>query len=272
MTTVSKIINFLIIGAFIFGIFYALKIGGLVGNSWSPQEPQNNYTLPGFTPLRTPTPKSSSTPTPTLIQKKSLPPTTQDVLLDVVPFTPQAPLGDWGDIRQQSGCEEAVALMAMRWVQGRSLTLEEARKEIIAISDFELNNYGHFHDTSTQDTVDRIFKGYFKYNNVEIKKGFTAKDIETELSNGNLVIVLANGQKLGNPYYKQPGPLEHALLIKGFNSSTGEFITNDSGTKMGESFRYPEEVVMNAIHDYPTGFHEPISEMRKIMIVVKKLS
>ncbi len=271
MTTVSKIINFLIIGVFIFGIFYALKIGGLIGNSRFPQEPRNNYTLPGFTPIGTPTPKSSSTPTPTLIRRESLPSATQDVLLDV-PFTPQAPFGNWSDIRQQSGCEEAAALMAMRWVKGKSLTLEEAEKEIIAISDFELKTYGHFHDTSAEDLVARIFKGYFKYNNVEVRYDIKATDIRSELDKGNLVLVPANGQKLNNPYYKAPGPLEHMLIIRGYDSKTGEFITNDSGTKKGELYRYSEDIVMEAIYDYPTGYHEPVNGIKKVMIVVKKPS
>ena len=36
----------------------------------------------------------------------------QPTLIPDVPFTPQAPLGNWEDERQQAGCEEAAALMA----------------------------------------------------------------------------------------------------------------------------------------------------------------
>src|SRR3989344_7509187 len=92
-----------------------------------------------------------STSTPRISPRTSIPNKLRDRVLLNVPFTPQAPFGDWGDSRQQDGCEEASALMAMRWVQGRGLSKDEALKEILAISDYETATYGHFHDTSAQD-------------------------------------------------------------------------------------------------------------------------
>jgi len=265
-----NVIYFLIIGALISGIFYLLKNGNAIDDLLSSRESEYKGPLPGFEAKKTPTATESLKPTPaSTLRDNPSPVTKNDVLLDV-PFTPQAPFGNWDDPRQQAGCEEATALMAMRWVSGQSLTFQEAEKEIIAISDFELKNYGHFHDSSVQDMVVRIFKGYFQYDNIEIKYDITADDIRSELTKNNLVIVPANGQKLNNPYYNPPGPLEHALVIRGYDSKTKEFITNDSGTKRGELFRYSEQVVMDAIYDYPTGYHEPILEIRKAMIIVKK--
>ncbi len=190
------------------------------------------------------------------------------ILFDV-PFTAQAPFGNWEDDRQEHGCEEAVVLMAMRFVENRELTLEEAEREIIAISEYELKNYGNFHDTSAKDTVERILKGYFKYEKTEIRYNIGAEDIKEELKKGNLVITPVNGQKLGNPFYTPPGPIEHQILIIGYDSKTKEFITNDPGTKMGAGFRYKESILENALQDYPTGFKEPITDIIKAMIVVK---
>ncbi|MBI5913267.1 hypothetical protein HY839_02375 [Candidatus Azambacteria bacterium] len=85
------------------------------------------------------------------------------VLLDV-PFTVQAPFGGWADARQDYGCEEASILMAMRWVRGETLTPAQAEQEIIAISEFEKERYGDFHDTSAQDTL-KVVKAYFGYEN-----------------------------------------------------------------------------------------------------------
>src|SRR3989338_7629179 len=48
-----------------------------------------------------------------------------------VPFTSQAPRGNWKDPRQQAGCEEASVLMAMRWVRGKSLSMAQAEAQII---------------------------------------------------------------------------------------------------------------------------------------------
>lgn len=190
------------------------------------------------------------------------------VLFDV-PFTPQAVFGNWDDVRQSNACEEASALMAMRWVEGRNLPLVEAEREVIAISNFELEKYGHFHDTSVEDTVTRIFKDYFKYEGVSVRYNIGVDDIKSELDRGNLVIVPSDGRKLGNPYYTQPGPPLHMLVIRGYDDATREFITNDPGTKRGEAYRYDYRVFENAIADYPSGYNEPGSREKTAMIIVR---
>lgn len=192
-----------------------------------------------------------------------------EVILYDVPFTPQAPLGNWSDTRQQNACEEASVLMAMRWVEGRGLTLDAAEKEIIKISEFQLKNYGHFHDTSASDTIFRIFENYFAYSNIELKTDVSIEDIKIELSRGNLVIAPMNGQKLNNPFYVSPGPLQHMIVIIGYNEETNEFITNDPGTRRGKGFRYSQNNFYESMQDYPTGFHEPITKINKVIIVVK---
>ncbi|MEK7123181.1 MAG: C39 family peptidase [Patescibacteria group bacterium] len=193
-----------------------------------------------------------------------------EVILFDVPFTAQAPFGNWSDDRQQDGCEEASALMAVRWARGLSLTLEEAEQEIIAISEFERITYGGYHDTSARDTAKRIIQGYFEYNNFEVKNTITARDIIAELKNGNLVIVPVNGRKMGNPYYTPPGPIEHQLVIIGYDKKADEFIANDPGTRRGKGFRYATSVLENALQNYLTGYKEPITTIEKNMIVIKR--
>jgi len=193
----------------------------------------------------------------------------ESVLLDV-PFTSQAPLGHWSDSRQENGCEEASALMAMAFVRSAKLFPISAEKEIIAIADYETEIYGDFHDTSAEDTVKRIFKGYYKYNNAEARSGISIEDIKKELFDGNLVIVPVNGQKIKNPFYTPPGPLEHMLVVIGYDGATKEFITNDPGTRRGEKYRYSEDVLGAALMDYPTGIHQIITEVKTAMIVVKR--
>lgn len=192
----------------------------------------------------------------------------KNVLFDV-PFTPQAVFGNWDDIRQSNACEEASAIMSMRWVEKRNLPLVQAEKEIIAISEFEKNKYGHFHDTSVKDTVIRIFNDYFKYNNVSVRYNIYTDDIKNELNNGNLVLVPVDGRKLGNPYYTQPGPPIHMLIIRGYDDATREFITNDPGTKRGEAYRYDYKVLENAIADYSSGHKEPGARTQTAMIIVR---
>lgn len=191
-----------------------------------------------------------------------------DVVLFNVPFTPQAPFGDWDDPRQQDGCEEASVLMAMRWVERDILTRQEALDEIIDLSKYQQETYGHFVDRSTADTAELI-RDYYDYNNIEVKYDISSEDIKAELTKGNIIVLAMNGQKLNNPFYTSPGPLRHMLVVKGYDSSSEEFIANDPGTRRGEGFRYNEDVFENAIRDYPTGDHEPITEERKVMIVIK---
>lgn len=191
-----------------------------------------------------------------------------DILYDV-PFTSQAPRGDWSDIRMQNGCEEAVALMAISWARGKNFTTEEAEAQIIAMSEYQLENYNHFHDTSTKDTLARIIKGYFNFTKADLRVNIDTNDIKFELAQGNVVIIPVNGQKLQNPYFTPPGPIEHMILVIGFNQDLEEFVVHDPGTKRGKAMRYSEEIIFLAMQDYPSGYHLPIEDVKTAMIVVR---
>ena len=190
-----------------------------------------------------------------------------DELLDI-PFVCQAPFGEWANPVYQNGCEEAASLMAVYWALGRDLNKEGAKQEIMAIVDYQKEKFGGYEDTSAQDTVERIIKGYFEYENVEVKEVGVVEDIIKEVKKSRAVIVPANGRLLGNPYYTSPGPERHNLVIRGYDIDKDEFITNDPGTKKGEMYRYKKEVLFKAIRDYPTGYHQPIIKIEKMMIVV----
>ena len=188
-----------------------------------------------------------------------------------VPFISQAPFGNWADSRQEDGCEEASSLMAMRWRESKTIAPTEGLAQILAIADYEKKTYGSFHDTSAADTVDRILKGYFKYSGAYIQYAITKDDILETLDRGNLVMVPANGQLLDNPNYTRPGPLEHMLIVKGYDMATKEFITNDPGTRRGEGFRYDMGVFMKSLRDYPTGKGEPLTGHEpSAMIIITK--
>lgn len=188
-----------------------------------------------------------------------------------VPFTVQAPLLEWADPHFQDACEEASALMAMKWVLGEKFgTKTEVRNEILAISNWQTEKFSSYHDTSAKDTVERIFKGYFNYQNVSIKENISPEDIISELDMENIVITPMNGQALKNPFFTQPGPERHMVLIKGYDPKTQEFITNDPGVSQGENYRYPINIFMDAIRDYPTGDHVPIPATEKNGIIVTK--
>jgi len=186
-----------------------------------------------------------------------------------VPFSSQAPLAQWSDLRQEDGCEEAAAAMAMAWVNSEKLKTKTSwRNEIVAISDFEQKQFGEYRDISVTDIKAWIFKDYFNYDQVAVKTIKSAADILAEIKKGNVVLAPMNGRALKNPYFTAPGPERHMILIKGYDYAAKQFITNDPGTRRGENYRYPAKTVFNAIRAYSTGSKEPFLKNSKQILVV----
>lgn len=191
-------------------------------------------------------------------------------VMHYVPFTSQAPLAEWKDARFQDGCEEASVIMAMAWVKGEKLTKNDARKKIIDIAAYERKKFGTYADTNSKDTLERLIGGYYKYPNAAVLDNPKLEDIKKILYEDKLVLAPVNGRKLKNPYFTPPGPEKHMILIKGYDPKMKEFITNDPGTRRGESYKYKENILFDAILDYPTGNHKPIKKTEKAIIIIKK--
>lgn len=190
----------------------------------------------------------------------------QDFVMQNVPFTPQAPFADWADQRQQDGCEEAAVLMAAYWVKGETLTAERALEEILTLSSRSERLFGTFRDSDSEDTA-ILLLDYFDIES-DVRHNATLQQIKEELWEGNIILVPSDGQSLGNPNFTAPGPERHMVVIIGYDAATREFITNDPGTRHGEHYRYNEDVLFNAIRDYPTGDHQPITQHTRSMITV----
>jgi hypothetical protein len=186
-----------------------------------------------------------------------------------VPFISQAPFGDWKDPLQQHGCEEASLIMARHWISGENLTPEIALGEILSMSEFEKEKYGGVYDLSISDTL-KFWREYFGYKKSFVKYDISASDVKKEIAIGNLVIVPIDGTRLKNPHYTQPGPPRHEMVIVGYDDNKQEFITNDPGTRYGESYRYDYDNFVDSIRDYKTGFDEPVDNTVKAMLVIEK--
>lgn len=240
----------------------------------------------------TPAPKITPTPISTLVamptsetiapaivnmaaELSPVPASESGIIKMIVPFTSQAPFGEWSDPRQEDACEEASSLMAIYWTRGiASISQQTAKKEILSIVAWEEDAYNNYQDTSTYDTAKIIFNEHFGYSNVWVEQNINSQDIITELESGNLVIVPLNGRALNNPHFTQPGPERHMLVIIGYDYNSGEFITNDPGTKYGQDYRYGRDLLFNAIRDYPSSIELSqilITGESKNMIVVSPL-
>lgn len=219
---------------------------------------QNNSlqvdSIPADPPETTPVP-APVTPLPF---KKQL---SQSTNLNV-PFTSQAPSANW-DLLFKEACEEASIIMVDKFYKGQSFQDASATEdEIKKVVEFEEQKLGFHLDTNAEQTV-QVLKDYFGYTNVRAVYDITVDDIKKELDQGRPVIIPAAGRMLGNPYYRQPGPLYHMLVVKGYTQT--KFITNDPGTRRGKDFTYSFDTFYNAIHDWNNG---NVENGRKAMIVV----
>ena len=71
--------------------------------------------------------------------------------------------------------------------------------------------------------------------------------LKGELANGNGIIIPVNGRILDNPYYGDPAPEYHMIVLIGYDESSRTFIANDPGTIRGEQLEFYYENVLKAI-------------------------
>ncbi|MFA6525133.1 MAG: C39 family peptidase [Patescibacteria group bacterium] len=199
----------------------------------------------------------NSKPTNTNYQVKI--PTTLN--LDV-PFTSQAPLSNWDEIHEDT-CEEAALLMVHRFYENKPFEdTQTADNELLALVDFENLQYGDYKSTSAEETA-QLIRDFYHYQRVDVVYDITINDIKKQVAQGRPVILLSAGRELGNPNFKQPGPLYHALVVKGWTET--QIITNDPGTRKGHDYVYDPDVLINATHDWNNG--DPANG-QKVMIVI----
>lgn len=164
-----------------------------------------------------------------------------------VPFTVQAPFAKWDDLHNEA-CEEAVLIMAKYWLNNQELSKEMTEQEILAAVQWQEQVFGGHYDLNVSDTV-RLGNQYFGLEKIYFTSVKSINDIKYQLSQGNLVIAPMAGRMLGNPYYRQPGPPYHMVVVKGYNDK--EVITNDPGTKRGADFAYSDDIFFLSLHDWP---------------------
>jgi hypothetical protein len=180
-----------------------------------------------------------------------------------VPFTSQAALGNWDEIRGEA-CEEASVLMALRYFEGRGFASpEEADAAIIDLA--EDNEALGFTIDDTAAQVVTLIESQGASVTATLLHDPTVDDLKRVLNEGALVIVPAAGRQLKNPYFQTPGPIYHMLVLRGYTDN-GYAITNDPGTKRGEQFVYRWETLMNAIHDWNGG---DVGNGAKVVVVVR---
>ncbi len=141
----------------------------------------------------------------------------------------------------------------------------EVEEQITALTNWEQSNFGYSLDTTTAETAETIRSFY--HLNATVVSNYTENNIKDALNANKLVIIPVNGRLIGNPYYKQPGPIYHMLVIRGYTAT--QLITNDPGTKNGENYKYYFSTLKNAPADW-NHTTNTIDENKSLMIVVSK--
>lgn len=170
-----------------------------------------------------------------------------------MPFITQAPFAEWVNPIFQNACEEASILMVASLLQEKQfLTEKKAKQELLLMAAFQEEEYGHSVDTSVEDTA-TLLRKYFGEVKSQTHRIKQASDIVDILEDGSVIIIPANGQMLGNPNFTPPGPINHMLVIIEYDPQTKEFITYDPGTRKGKGYRYNQDILFEAVRDYPTA-------------------
>jgi hypothetical protein len=162
-----------------------------------------------------------------------------------VPFYPQAPFANWDDIHNEA-CEEASLLMVRDYYRNQSLDLEELDQDILDFIRYQ-TDHGYKYDVTVRELAD-LAKSYYRFTGARLIDNPTVDDIKAELAANRPVILPASGRMLENPNFRAPGPRYHMLVIKGYDSRG--FITNDPGTRNGNSFRYSYDNLISSLRDW----------------------
>ena len=187
-----------------------------------------------------------------------------------VAFSQQAPFANWDMVHEET-CEEASMIMAARYFGHQALNEQIMELELQKLLKWE-DARGYGTDLTAEQTA-TVLQDYFGLRAV-VSKAVTADQIKYELATSHLILVPAAGRELNNPNFKQPGPIYHMLLIKGYDSY--DFITNDPGTRKGNGWRYKYEQLLSAVHSWGSDWEKNSvteekmeSGIREIIVVSK---
>lgn len=167
-----------------------------------------------------------------------------------MPFYSQAPGGNWDAVHEEM-CEEASLLNAGLYLQGKKLAIAEYDRELLRLKDLGEKLTGTWVSTSIADTR-KLSDAYFGSTvQSKIIDNPTVDQIQAEVAAGHPVIVPLAGREIGNPNYTPPGPIYHMLVVKGYDDKF--FITNDVGTRKGDSYVFTKKIIMDKMHDWDAG-------------------
>lgn len=228
------------------GLVAVVGIGAGIYFAFNGGSNQTTYLTPDLVPI-----DNSTNATPNDTPPSNLP---AAVILPV-PFTPQAPLGNWA--ARQHTCEEASLVMVDRYLKGdHSGTLIDPHTADAAIN--QVTAWKPAQDlTSLQ--VGELAQKYMGYGYKVLPA--TRLNMKWQLSLGRPLIVGVRTHGLGNSnypgyssHYEQAGwSVSHYLVVAGYDTND-TYILNDPGLTRGHGYHISYDQLMHAIDDLDQAY------------------
>lgn len=166
-----------------------------------------------------------------------------------VPFTTQAPQGNWAE-PWQNACEETSIIMISNFYAGETLTPQKAREEILRVFEVKNREFDQSHDESMERIAEIVDEADLNWR-ARVVVDPSLDDIRGELAAGRPVIIPVYAPKLtSNPSYGFKDVDYHVFVLSGYDDTQRQFIAQDPGTSRGQNFRYGYDEIMAAIHDF----------------------
>lgn len=249
-------------------------LGSAIHGVAAPEYPSTTITSDSSPPARRLVPRSlgeggspkgeGGNPNPPAPEQSSVRSAAEPEVNLPVPFTTQAPTGDWR-LPYRGACEEASTVMALWYALGKGhLSESTARREILKLVRENERTLGDAVDESVEE-VQALIAHRAPQIVTRIVNDPNAADLKRELARGNVIIVPVAAHLLRNPHFQVPPPRYHMLVLRGYTAD-GHFITNEPGTEKGEGYHYSFEVIMEAMHDLT---EDNIEEGQKVVLVVE---
>ncbi len=180
----------------------------------------------------------------------SVTPVFADVSLHV-PFTPQAPFGNWSE-PWFDACEETSITMVNAYYKTGSTTIKIPAKQAVAdirtIFTIKDHLFGRSLDENAKE-VTAIINDALHWS-AWIVENPTLSQIKKQLDAKHPVIIPTDLKMLHHIHYLYSGPAYHMIVLSGYDEATKQFIVEDPGRTNGHDYRYSYATVMNAMHNY----------------------
>ena len=160
-----------------------------------------------------------------------------------VPYTSQAPAGDWSE-PWQNACEETSIYMVSSFYANDPIKRDAAIKNIKNILAVKKQDFKVSKDESLAEIAALIKALGFPWS-TKIVDDPTPEQLKQELSLNRPIIVPVYAPTLG----QTDGANYHVMVLIGYDDATQTFIVNDPGVTNGQNRHFPYATFMQAIHD-----------------------